>query len=185
MAALSDAARVPDELLRVANLTQPRKPVGSPLTRPDPFSSPDLLALALGLERVDHSQIESLRAVHAVVLELVDGLLAGRPGPRQAKRLTEFAHGSTACMRLELADDDALRARLEWSDPDPASALARQLISELGVLDVSRLRRCARAECDLVFYDTTRSGTRRWHAESPCGIRERQRRHRQREASAG
>jgi predicted RNA-binding Zn ribbon-like protein len=43
----------------------------------------------------------------------------------------------------------------------------------------SRLRRCARPECRLVFYDdATRSATQRWHAERPCGLRERQRRHR-------
>jgi predicted RNA-binding Zn ribbon-like protein len=49
---------------------------------------------------------------------------------------------------------------------------------ELAEIDPTRLRRCQRRECDLLFYDTTRSATRRWHAESPCGIRERQRRHR-------
>ncbi|WP_414710672.1 CGNR zinc finger domain-containing protein [Pseudonocardia sp.] len=35
-----------------------------------------------------------------------------------------------------------------------------------------RLRRCARTACDLLFYDTTRSRTRRWHVEDPCGWRE-------------
>ena len=29
-------------------------------------------------------------------------------------------------------------------------------------------------------YDTTRSATQRWHAERPCGLRERQRRYRTR-----
>jgi predicted RNA-binding Zn ribbon-like protein len=169
-------------LLRVANLTLPRKPVGSPRTHPDPFSSPGALARALGLERVEHAQMEHLRALHAAVVELVDRLLAGQSVASQADRLTQLAAASSARTRLE-PDGGALRARLEWSDPDPVSALARRLISELGTLDIGRLRRCARPECDLVFYDTTRSGTRRWHAESPCGVRERQRRHRQRRRS--
>ena len=178
MAARSEATTSPDDLLRVANLTLPRKPVGSPRARPDPFSSPGALARALGLERVERAQMEHLRAVHAAVVELVDRLLAGQPVASQADRLTQLADASSARTRLEPGDGGTLRARLEWSDPDPASALARRLISDLGTLDIARLRRCARPECDLVFYDTTRSGTRRWHAESPCGVRERQRRHR-------
>jgi predicted RNA-binding Zn ribbon-like protein len=184
LVAPSDATTSPEDLLRVANLTLPVKPVSSPRTRPDPFGSPGALSEGLGLERVDAADVDALRALHGVVIELVDRLLAGRAVASQVERLTQLAHGSRAGARLELRDDGSLRARLEWSDPDPASALARRLISELGALDVGRLRRCARPECDLVFYDTTRSGTRRWHAESPCGIRERQRRHRRR-AGAG
>ncbi|HYB26212.1 MAG TPA: CGNR zinc finger domain-containing protein [Solirubrobacteraceae bacterium] len=37
---------------------------------------------------------------------------------------------------------------------------------------------CERPECRLLFYGTTRSATQRWHAESPCGVRERQWRYR-------
>jgi hypothetical protein len=33
----------------------------------------------------------------------------------------------------------------------------------------------------LLFYDSTKSRTRRWHAEDPCGRRERQRAHRMRQ----
>jgi predicted RNA-binding Zn ribbon-like protein len=163
---LSEATPNPDVLLRVANLSVPLKPVGAPRTRPDPFRSPASLAQALGLERVEGAQIEGLRVLHTVVVDLVDRLVAGRPVAAQTERLTSLAHASVAHVRLEPGRDRAMRPRLCWSDPDPVSALARQLIYELGALDITRLRRCARPECDLVFYDTTRSGTRRWHAES-------------------
>ncbi|HET6865298.1 MAG TPA: CGNR zinc finger domain-containing protein [Solirubrobacteraceae bacterium] len=180
MVELSESATNPDVLLRVANLTAPVKPVGALRTQPDPFSSPASLAQALGLERVQGAQIESLRAVHAVVVDLVDCLLAGRPVAEHAERLTRLAHATVATVRLESGRDRLVQSRLDWTDPDPASALARRLIYELGAIEISRLRRCARPECDLVFYDDSRSATRRWHAESPCGIRERQRRHRER-----
>jgi predicted RNA-binding Zn ribbon-like protein len=52
--------------------------------------------------------------------------------------------------------------------------LAHRLVEELGRLDPVRVRHCAREACDLLFYDTTRSRTQRWHSESPCGNRERQ-----------
>jgi predicted RNA-binding Zn ribbon-like protein len=73
-----------------------------------------------------------------------------------------------------------LQQRLVWDDRSLAAGLARRLAEELSILEPGRLRRCARAECGLLFYDTTRSRTRRWHAEDPCGWRERQRQHRAR-----
>jgi predicted RNA-binding Zn ribbon-like protein len=80
---------------------------------------------------------------------------------------------------LELVVTDGVpRRQLIWTDGSLAAALARHFIDELDALDPDRLWRCARPECDLLFYDTTRSRTRRWHAEDPCGWRERQRLHR-------
>jgi predicted RNA-binding Zn ribbon-like protein len=91
--------------------------------------------------------------------------------------INALAGGSRA--RIELAAADGrLRQALAWDDPSVAARLARRLAGELAGLDPQRLRRCARPECDLVFYDTTRSRTQRWHAEDPCGWRERQRRRR-------
>jgi len=59
-----------------------------------------------------------------------------------------------------------------WDDASAAAGLARRLIEELAVTNPGRMRRCARAACGLLFYDTTRSRTRRWHAENPCGWRD-------------
>ena len=95
-----------------------------------------------------------------------------------AARLTRLARPSVATVRLDVGERQTLRAPLEWSEPTPAATLARRVALELGEIDVARLKRCERPACDLVFYDTTRSATRRWHAESPCGNRERQRRYR-------
>ena len=169
----------PDTLLGLANLTVPRRPDRGPTSYPDPLAGPATAAQALGLRRVETSQLAALRELHQTVVELVDALLAGRSLARWAARLTELARPSTAIVRLSVGEDRSLGSRLEWSDPTPASALARRVASELGELDAGRLRRCERPACTLVFYDTTRSGTRRWHAESPCGARERQRRYRE------
>jgi CGNR zinc finger len=49
-----------------------------------------------------------------------------------------------------------------------------------GGIDTSRLRQCERQECDLLFFDPTRSRSQRWHAENPCGWLERQHRRRAR-----
>jgi predicted RNA-binding Zn ribbon-like protein len=139
----------PDTLLRLANLTVPRKPGRGPRIYPDPLANRNTAAEALGMARLDTAQLRTLRELHKTSVELVDALLAGRPLDRPAARLTR-----------------------------PTATLARQVALELGEIDPKRLKRCALPACDLLFYDTTRSGTRRWHAESPCGARERQRRYR-------
>jgi predicted RNA-binding Zn ribbon-like protein len=172
----------PDTLLLLANLTVPRKPGRGPRIHPDPLADRDTAAEALGIPRPDAAELRSLRELHRTSVELVDALIGGRPPARPAARLTGLAEPSAATARLDVREDQSLRTRLEWSAPTPTAALARRVVLELGEIDPMRLKRCALPACELVFYDTTRSGTRRWHAESPCGVRERQRRHR---AAAG
>jgi predicted RNA-binding Zn ribbon-like protein len=127
---------------------------------------------------LDTSELAALRELHETIAQLVDGLLSGRPVARAAARLTSLAQPCIATVRLDEGENQTLRAQLEWSEPTPAATLARRVALELAEIDVARLKRCARPACNLVFYDTTRSDTQRWHAESPCGNRERQRRYR-------
>jgi predicted RNA-binding Zn ribbon-like protein len=160
--------------VRLANLTLARKPGRAPRIHPDPLADVVAAADALGVAAVQESELNGLRALHEVVVELAGRLVEGRALDGQAARLTGLARPSRAEARLE----PELRARLHWHDPSLVAGLARRVVLELGEIEPARLRRCARPECDLVFYDDTRSGTRRWHAESPCGRRERQRRFR-------
>jgi predicted RNA-binding Zn ribbon-like protein len=168
----------PDTVLLLANLTVPRKPGRGPRIYPDPLANRETAAQALGIPRLDTAELRTLRELHKTTVELVDALLGGRPLTLPAARLTRLAEPSAGRVRLEVGDDQSLRARLDWSEPTPTARLARQVALELGEIDPQRLKRCALPGCDLAFYDTTRSGRRRWHAESPCGVRVRQRRHR-------
>jgi predicted RNA-binding Zn ribbon-like protein len=175
--------REPDRLLRLANLTVPRKPDRGPTIYPDPLAEPATAERALDLRRVEGPELGALRELHETVVQLIDALLAGRSVAPAASRLTKLAQPSTATVRVDASEDRTFRAPLVWSDPTPVAALARRVALELAEIDVTRLRRCEREACNLVFYDTSRSGTQRWHAELPCGARERQRRYR--EASRG
>ena len=65
-------------------------------------------------------------------------------------------HSPPAATRIELfVTDRTPRRQLIWTDTSLAAALARRLIEELSQLEPDRLRRCARPQCDLLFYDTT------------------------------
>jgi len=167
-------------LVAMANAGRPRRPPGTrrPVTD-DPFedatSATQMLNAFLG-RSVDAGEIDGLRrlarAAGRIAASLVD---RASPSVRALNRLAAECAGRT---QLRSTHAGGLEAVVVW-DAEPAGAvLARRVVEELGGIELSRLRRCARPECGLFFYDSTRSGTQRWHSEVPCGWRERQRRRR-------
>jgi predicted RNA-binding Zn ribbon-like protein len=170
---------IPQTLLLLANLGRARRPGGAPTPRsqpvlPDPTTAGRQLATLLSAPLTE-ADLPALRRVHQLAVEGAESLLTG--GPPDCAAITALARHSTAHVELT-ATDGGLRQDLVWSDNSIASGLARRLIEELAALEPNRLRCCARTACDLLFYDTTRSRTRRWHAEDPCGWRQRQQRRR-------
>jgi len=166
---------IPETLVLLANLGRARRPRGvpAPHSEPaltDPTTAGEQLAPLIS-EPVTEADLPALRRVHQLAVEGAESLLSGEPPDCAA--ITALAHDSTAHVELT-ATDGGLRQNLVWSDNSISSGLARRLIEELAALEPNRLHRCARAGCDLLFYDTTRSRTRRWHADDPCGWRQRQ-----------
>lgn len=173
----------PEALVLLANLGRPRRPSGAAMPWVEPVL-PDAAAaerqLAGVVDLADRPiadvDLTDLRQLQRVATQAAEAIVAGeRP---DFDELNSLARSSIAHLHLAVGDDGSLVARLVWEDPAVAGGLARRLVAELAAVQPDRLRRCARPECDLVFYDTTRPGTRRWHAEDPCGWRERQRRRR-------
>ena len=58
------------------------------------------------------------------------------------------------------------------------SALARDAVELFGATEPGRIRECAAADCDIVFYDESRSNNRRWCSMQRCGNRAKVRAHR-------
>jgi predicted RNA-binding Zn ribbon-like protein len=174
-------------VVALANARSARRPAG---TRDR--ESHDALAdagaatasLAPFLDRpVKRGELAALRELQRAIAAVVDALIDGQPAPIEP--LNRIAARHPAVPALEVGTGGTLRATLRFERPSAAASLTDAALRELADLDPRRLRRCARAECALVFYDRSRSGTQRWHAERPCGLRERQRRHRAHAASAG
>jgi predicted RNA-binding Zn ribbon-like protein len=178
---VTDAALV----VALANAQAARRPTDAPVAVPhdalaDAASASELLAPFLG-RSVDARELAVVRALQRAVVAIVDALIDGSQPPLEA--LNALAARAPAVYALEPQPDGRLRTTLRPKRPSAAAALLTAVIRELSELEPSRLRRCARRECTLVFYDTTRSATQRWHAERPCGLRERQRRHRAKHAT--
>jgi len=130
---------------------------------------------------VNARELPAVRAVQRAVVSIVDALIDGSPPPVEA--LNALAVAEPAIFALERHANKELRATVRPRRGMGAATLLIAVIRELSELEPSRLRRCARPECSLVFYDLSRSATQRWHAERPCGSRERQRRHRAQHAA--
>jgi predicted RNA-binding Zn ribbon-like protein len=171
---MAEAHAVPDVLVTLANLGRPRRASGvralvTEPVLPDVAGAREQLS-GLTVGPVTNADLPALRRLQAFAAEAAAAILAGRmPDPAP---LNALASDSQARLRL-LDSGGTLRQELLWKDGSSAAQLARRLITELVSLDSTRLRKCARPQCTLLFYDTTRSRTRRWHAEDPCGWRER------------
>jgi predicted RNA-binding Zn ribbon-like protein len=148
----------------------------------DAASASELLAPFLD-GPVNPRELPVVRAVQRAVVAIVDALIDDCQPPLE--ELNALAAREPAIYALEREPDGRLRATLRPQRASAAATLLAAVIRELGELDPSRVRRCARPECRLVFYDVTRSATQRWHAERPCGLRERQRRHRAKHSELG
>jgi predicted RNA-binding Zn ribbon-like protein len=166
---------IPAALVTLANLGRPRRPSRARARCTEPVLADAATAsgqlegvIALPVREAD---LPGLLALHRFAGRAAETLLEGdvpEPG-----LLNDLAGDSSARIQLT-ARNGSLGKDLIWDDVSAVGELARRLIEELASLDPARLRRCAREQCGLLFYDGTRSRTQRWHAEDPCGWRERQ-----------
>jgi predicted RNA-binding Zn ribbon-like protein len=173
---MNDAALI----VALANGRAARRPTGARAREEhdalaDAARASELLAPFLG-RAVTARELPALRELQAALVALVDAVIDGSPAPLAA--LNRVAAGHPSDRRLEQQPDGTLRPTVRVARRSAAAILTQQTIDELDGLDVTRLRRCGRPECRLVFYDRSRSATQRWHSERPRGLRERQRRHR-------
>ena len=142
-----------------------------------------LAAAGLSIDDLSREDLPAIERLADAVSELGDCLALRRPpAGRAVEVINELASGCTATTQLSVTGH-AVRSDVRWRDPDRVAELARRVIEELGGVDASRLRQCERVECDLLFLDTTRSRSQRWHAENPCGWLARQ--HRRRSGNRG
>lgn len=170
----------PDALVALANLPRRRRGDTTPRT---PFvtlgrARQALAEDGLSLDGLTGKDLPALARLADAASRLGDDIALHRaPASQAVAVINELASGCSATARLEVRGR-SLRGVVDWRDPDPVAGLARRVIDELSVVDTGRLRQCGRAECDLLFFDLTRSRSQRWHAENPCGWLERQHRRR-------
>ncbi len=128
------------------------------------------------------------RRTRAILRQLAErGSRADRPRADAVAELNRILGRSAGTRRLELRRDGSV-ARTFVPVGDAFTGLLIPIVESAAdtlVLDeLTRVRRCAGADCSRVFHDATRNGARRWCDMSGCGNRAKAARHRARTASA-
>jgi len=113
--------------------------------------------------------LSKVRRVRAAMRELVDASVDRRPPSRAVTVLVPSADGVTMGHRHEGDPVDGAMARLTES-------IARYL----GEGKIDRLRVCANDTCAWTFFDSSRTGRRKWCDMNTCGNRAKAARHRER-----
>ena len=122
-----------------------------------------------------------IRRVREALREIVTASVEGRPAAERAIDAGNRVMLARQRCILVCGPQGALDHRHEGDAIEDvlarlAERVARQVISP----DADRLRICASDSCDWVFYDTSRTGRRRWCDMNTCGNRAKAARHRAR-----
>ncbi|MGE5494434.1 MAG: CGNR zinc finger domain-containing protein [Burkholderiales bacterium] len=131
--------------------------------------------------------IERLKTLRQAMANIVDALTTGRgPDEDDMREVISALAGSHMTFALTAPAGEwqlslqPVKKDWDWALHEIAASFAKVLSSE----DKSRLKVCENAECGMVFYDESKSRTRRW-CGSACGnlIKVREFRKRQKEKS--
>ena len=181
----ADAAQsaAPTLTLTIANSALARRPSGDRrATLDDPFATKEkaetfLAAIAADATRRRRPRFAASRDVlarladwRAALRGLLDALAAGVEPPPECLSVVNAA--AERAMRSKLLTS-VMAVEETVSADDPVAWLSALCVDELSRCDPRRVKICARPQCGMVFYDQTRNGAARWHAEDPCGWRSR------------
>ena len=130
--------------------------------------------------------LRRIRALRGAMRELVDASVERRPPElRQLAEVNRSLRTHYIYVLVPAPDGVSLDHRHEGDPVDGALArLAESLARELSQGDVDRLRVCANPTCRWAFFDTSRTGRRKWCDMSTCGNRAKAARHRERQRTA-
>jgi predicted RNA-binding Zn ribbon-like protein len=116
----------------------------------------------------------TLAAVKRLRTELREAVLRRAEGHSLKKStieaLNEALRRGKGALRLR-PDGGELELVFEVEEPEALFVLARAAAEFFTMADTRRIGRCQGTNCILLFYDVTKSGTRRWCSMAGCGNR--------------
>jgi len=127
-----------------------------------------------------------VRAVRQALREVAEAIAKHRVPSAGAIDTVNRALRARQVIELVAAPDGCSVDHRHVGDPvdDALARLAEPLVSELTAGHPDRIRICASDTCEWVFYDTSRTGRRRWCDMATCGNRAKAARHRARTKGA-
>jgi predicted RNA-binding Zn ribbon-like protein len=128
-----------------------------------------------------------IHAVRGALWEVADALAEHRPPKTGALDTVNRALHARQVIELVPSDDGCVAVdHRHVGDPidDALARLADPLVTELVSGHPDRIKICDNDTCRWVFYDSSRTGRRRWCDMATCGNRAKAARHRARERAA-
>jgi predicted RNA-binding Zn ribbon-like protein len=125
--------------------------------------------------RVTTSILRDVKRLRGHVRAIVDAMADGKkPEPAPVSAINRQLRRGPGSLALR---QDGARFVFGFEPARTAATDLRFLIAHaaaefLAGADRSRVRRCHGAQCILLYYDTTKSGTRRWCSMAWCGNRQ-------------
>jgi predicted RNA-binding Zn ribbon-like protein len=176
---------VPTITLKIANSGLARRPSGDRrATLNDPFATKDAAGAFLSEisadlihrdNRLSSDILSRLTAWRGALCRVLDAVASGaKPKPDD---LAVVNSAASPAKRIRLLTS-TMTAEESILTEDPVARLSAFCIDELTRCDRHRIKKCARPECAMYFYDQTRNRSARWHADDPCGWRTRDERRR-------
>jgi predicted RNA-binding Zn ribbon-like protein len=132
-------------------------------------------------------ELVRIRAVRSALREVADAIVEHRPPQGGALDTVNRALHARQVIELVPSFDGCVAVdHRHVGDPidDALARLCDPLVQELTGGDPERIRICANDTCRWVFYDTSRTGRRRWCDMATCGNRAKAARHRARSKAA-
>ena len=127
-----------------------------------------------------------MREVRAALREIVDATVEERPPARSALDAVNRAMRAHQRLVLVAGPDGVSLDHRHVGDPlgDALARIAERVSREVSGDRSDRLRICANPECRWAFFDSSRTGRRRWCDMATCGNRAKAARHRARVRAA-
>lgn len=135
---------------------------------------------ALSRPRVAASDLERVHTVRAALREVADSTVEHRAARKDALTTVNRALHARQVIELAPAPDGVNVDHRHVGDPidDSLARLSEALVAELTGGHPERIRICDNDACRWLFYDTSRTGRRRWCDMATCGNRAKAARHR-------
>ena len=154
---------------------------------PGPESLPDAGALGAwlsqrypGLEgEPTERELADAHALQQALARMVSAVGAGESGAAEDIDVVNL-FAATPDIPPSLAGGSRQAGRSHARVGQALSAITREAIEAFTDENRARIRACAADDCDLIFYDESRSNNRRWCSMQRCGNRSKVRAHRER-----
>ena len=136
----------------------------------DLLQTPDDLRRWLADSKLGRADVDAATLRRAKELRATTRRLIERPRRKDVDALNAALARGRGSFRVEVKKS-VIRTHFHPDNPDPLFLIASAVAGFLASEDVSLVKPCQGTNCILLFYDTTKSHTRRWCSMAGCGNR--------------